>query len=68
MVIIAQPMHDLLYHSCIFSLFTGIHGKIAERLPTPQDEIRQVAEENRRNTGNEQGSIIAYNVANKYPG
>src|SRR6266700_5150103 len=63
MQLITQPVDDLLRHPRIPALFAGIGGKIAERLSMPQVEVGQVAEEDRRKTGNEQGSATARNLA-----
>src|SRR6266566_4447150 len=63
MQLIAQPVNNLLRHPCILALFAGIRGKITERLPMSQDEVGQVAEEDRCKTGDEQGSVTAHHLA-----
>src|SRR5258708_11308236 len=63
MELIAQPVNNLLRHPCILALLVGIGGKKAEHLPVSQNEIGQIAEEDRRKTGDKQGSVTAQNLS-----
>src|SRR5260370_8323456 len=63
MALIAQPVNNVLRHPCILARLVGIGGKKAEPLPVSQNEIGQVAEEDRRKTGDKQGSVTAQNLS-----
>src|SRR5260221_10136856 len=63
MELIAQPVNNLLRHPCILALLVGIGGKKAEHLPVSQNEIGQIAEEDRRKIGDKQGSVTAQNLS-----